>query len=63
MSKEMTMKNSGKLEQEKSTAQNGDAKLAAGGELHQITGGGHPALTSNQGIALSDNQNSLKANP
>ncbi|QKE39498.1 MAG: catalase [Ferrovum myxofaciens] len=63
MSKEMTMKNSGKCEQEKSTVQNGDSKLAAGSELHQIAGGGHPALTSNQGIALSDNQNSLKANP
>ncbi|WP_420537641.1 catalase [Ferrovum myxofaciens] len=37
--------------------------MAAGSELHQIAGGGHPALTSNQGIALSDNQNSLKANP
>jgi catalase len=37
--------------------------LAAGGELHQIAGGEHPALTTNQGVALSDNQNSLKANP
>ncbi|HWS03302.1 MAG TPA: catalase, partial [Gammaproteobacteria bacterium] len=30
---------------------------------HQIAGGEHPALTTNQGVALSDNQNSLKANP
>jgi catalase len=37
--------------------------LAAGGELHQIAGGEHPALTTNQGVAISDNQNSLKANP
>jgi len=36
---------------------------AAGGELHQIVGGEHPALTTNQGVALSDNQNSLRANP
>ncbi len=34
-----------------------------GGELHQIAGGGHPALTTNQGVAISDNQNSLRANP
>ncbi|MDD8027822.1 MAG: catalase [Acidobacteriota bacterium] len=31
--------------------------------MHQIAGGGHPALTTNQGVALSDNQNSLRANP
>jgi len=35
----------------------------AGGELHQTAGGAHPSLTTNQGVALSDNQNSLKANP
>jgi catalase len=39
------------------------AQAAAGGELHQIAGGQHPTLTTNQGVALSDNQNSLKANP
>jgi catalase len=39
------------------------SQLAAGGELHQISGGGHPTLTTNQGVALSDNQNSLRANP
>ena len=39
-----------------------DAELAAGGELHQRAGGEHPALTTNQGVALSDNQNSLRAN-
>ncbi|OAN55166.1 catalase HPII [Paramagnetospirillum marisnigri] len=35
---------------------------ASGGELHQSAGGKHPALTTNQGIAVTDNQNSLKAN-
>ncbi|MBC8006669.1 MAG: catalase [Prolixibacteraceae bacterium] len=35
----------------------------AGGELHQIAGGSHPELTTNQGIPVPDNQNSLKANP
>jgi catalase len=39
------------------------AQVATGGELHQIAGGQHPALTTNQGVALSDNHNSLKANP
>ena len=34
-----------------------------GGELHQHAGGDHPALTTNQGVPISDNQNSLKATP
>ena len=36
---------------------------AQGGELHQPAGGDHPSLTTNQGLSISDNQNSLKANP
>ena len=51
MSKKMTTNNSGKHKQ------------ASGGELHQIAEGKHPVLTTNQGVALSDNQNSLKTNP
>jgi catalase len=31
-------------------------------EIHQIAGGEHPALTTNEGVPLSDNQNSLRAN-
>jgi catalase len=31
------------------------------GELHQTAGGTHPSLTTNQGLPVSDNQNSLKA--
>ena len=42
---------------------NQERGLAAGGELHQIAGGEHPTLTTNQGVPLSDNQNSLRANP
>lgn len=38
-------------------------KTGGGGELHQIRGGKHRTLTTNQGVALSDNQNSLRANP
>jgi len=29
------------------------------GELHQQAGGKHPALTTNQGLQISDDQNSL----
>lgn len=42
---------------------NGDSQVAAGGEIHQIADGQHPALTTNQGVALSDNQNSLRSSP
>jgi len=34
-----------------------------GDELHQQAGGGHPALTTNQGIPVADNQNSLRDTP
>ena len=40
----------------------GAAQLAAGGELHQVSGGEHPPLTTNQGLPVSDNQNSLRSN-
>jgi catalase len=48
---------------DRSTPLYGEAELADGGELHQLAGGEHPSLTTNQGVALSDNQNSLRANP
>ncbi len=35
--------------------------LGKGGELHQWVGGVHPPLTTNQGIPVADNQNSLRA--
>jgi catalase len=63
MNKKNTEISSEKRKQEKGSAPNGDSKRAAGGELHQAAGGGHPPLTTNQGVALSDNQNSLRANP
>ena len=34
-----------------------------GDELHQHAGGTHPVLTSNQGIPVADNQNSLRDGP
>ena len=41
----------------------GNTHSTKGGELHQLAGGEHPVLTTNQGLGISDNQNSLKANP
>ncbi len=32
-------------------------------ELHQLAGGDHPVMTTNQGVALSDDQNSLRPSP
>jgi len=34
-----------------------------GGEWHQAATGDQPVLTTNQGLRISDNQNSLRANP
>ena len=62
MKKNLPSKTS-KRKQEKGAALIENAQVAAGGELHQISGGEHPALTTNQGLPISDNQNSLKANP
>jgi catalase len=56
--------NAGKRKQTNGSAgSNGEVRVGNGGELHQIAGGDHPALTTNQGVPISDNQNSLKANP
>lgn len=44
----------------KSAKGSGDGR-GNGDELHQRSGGSHPSLTTNQGIAVSDNQNSLRA--
>ncbi len=40
-----------------------DAPLGSGGELHQQATGDCPLMTTNQGTAISDDQNSLRANP
>jgi catalase len=63
MSEKKTTSNSGRRKQERGLAPNGNSQVATGGELHQIAGGEHAAITTNQGVALSDNQNSLRANP
>ena len=38
----------------------GAVHSAAGGELHEQAQGTHPPLTTQQGLAVSDNQNSLR---
>lgn len=46
-------------------AQIGDAKIlrGAGGETHQVAGGEVPLLTTQQGIPVADDQNSLRVGP
>jgi catalase len=39
------------------------ARIGTGGELHQLPGEGGVALTTNQGVIIADDQNSLKASP
>ena len=49
----------------KSNPSNGEqsAKTGSGGELHQQPTAGGVVLTTNQGVVIADNQNSLKAAP
>ncbi|OIQ76486.1 catalase C [mine drainage metagenome] len=63
MSKDKATHHPGKRKQQNSSTPNVNAQPVAGGELHQIADGEHATLTTNQGVALSDNQNSLRANP
>ena len=43
--------------------EDGSSDVGNAGELHQMSGGAHPPLTTNQGLPVSDNQNSLRAHP
>jgi len=63
MSKEINKNTIEKHKQDKGSSTNGDSLPGSGGELHQLAGSGHPVLTTNQGVAISDNQNSLRAHP
>lgn len=47
----------------KASATDKNEHLGTGGELHQVANGEHALLTTNQGLPISDNQNSLKSNP
>ena len=49
-------------EEKRSSGSNGEVRLGSGGEPHQAADENHPRLTTNQGVPVSDNQNSLKAN-
>ncbi len=62
MGKKIAMSHSGKRKPKNGKDTKGGSRRAGGGELHQTAGGKHRALTTNQGVALSDNQNSLRAN-
>jgi len=63
MSNKKTTSSSKNPTQDNRSARNAEPYLAAGGELHQVASGQHAVLTTNQGVALSDNQNSLRSNP
>ena len=63
MSEKATTSRSGRSRDHKGFSPGGQSQATAGGELHQIAEGAHNALTTNQGVIISDNQNSLRANP
>ena len=46
-------------------AEYGDQRIerGGGGETHQVAGGGAPRLTTQQGVVVSDDQNTLRAGP
>jgi catalase len=52
-----------KVKPAQSGAEEAIVSVGSGGEWHQMATGDQPALTTNQGLPISDNQNSLKANP
>ena len=54
---------SGKTKKKKATHPHEIAQTGNAGELHQTASGEHSVLTTNQGVAVSDNQNSLTAHP
>ena len=62
MNKDQPMHHSEQRKPEKGSVLDADSAAAAGGELHQIACGEHLSLSTNQGVMLSDNQNSLRAN-
>ena len=56
------MTNPLRKQNEEEFSSDGHARTGNGGEIHQLVDGQHPALTTNQGIPISDNQNSLRGN-
>lgn len=47
----------------RATAPAGNHRRGDGDELHQQAGGTHPVMTTDQGIPVADNQNSLRQGP
>ncbi len=45
----------------KANADSTEVEVGNGGELHQVAGDSHPAMTSQQGLTIADDENSLKA--
>ncbi|MBL8258601.1 MAG: catalase, partial [Candidatus Competibacteraceae bacterium] len=59
----MTIKNTDLQSSAGASPASPDERRGNADELHQQAGGDHPALTTNQGVPISDNQNSLRATP
>ncbi|MEP7328694.1 MAG: catalase [Betaproteobacteria bacterium] len=51
-----------KVKQKSRASAAGSVRKVGVAELHEQAGGKHPPLTTNQGVVLSDNQNSLRGN-
>ena len=58
----MAMSKTGKTASPGKTAAARETRGNAG-EVHQLVGGAHDTLTTNQGIPIADNQNSLRSTP
>jgi len=58
-----TRKTSKKANKPTAPARSPAESRGQGDELHQLAGGSHPSLTTNQGVVVPDNQNSLRAHP
>jgi catalase len=43
--------------------QDPNSTIGTGGEIHQLAGDTHPAMTNQRGLAIGDDENSLKSNP
>src|SRR2546427_11373754 len=62
MAKKNATRSTNDAANERKTAQYADQRVmtGAGGEVHQSAGGDTPVLTTQQGIPVADDQNSLK---
>ena len=50
----------GQAGQAAGTTVTGQYEIGRGGELHQVAGGTHPAMTTQFGVAIGDDENQLK---